>query len=60
MAEETQGTQEAAEKKNKKVNKLKKELISSKIEELEKGKQTASKYYKHLLQRKMELEQKVS
>jgi len=43
-------------KKTKKINRMTLEELASKIEEIEKGNLTASKYYKHLMQRKRELE----
>ncbi|HOW81129.1 MAG TPA: hypothetical protein PK573_01105 [Spirochaetota bacterium] len=60
MAEE-QKTQEgqqgeAAPAKNKKINKLDARAINAKIGEMEEKKQTTSRYYKHLLQRKKEAE----
>ena len=62
MAEEEKkevAAPEAAEpstsKKNKKINRLPADKITTKIEELENKKMTLSVYYKHLLQRKKEL-----
>jgi hypothetical protein len=66
MADEAQATQpaegaaapegaQAAASKTKKINKMTAKEISSKIEELEKGSMTGSKYYKQLLQRKKEM-----
>ena len=43
-------------KKTDKINRMTLEELKSKIEEIEKGKLTASVYYKHLMQRKRELE----
>jgi hypothetical protein len=58
MAEETQtqeGSQQAA-KKTKKVNRLTAAELQQKISDFESSQQTKSVYYKHLLQRKRELE----
>ena len=58
MAEETQsqeGSQQAA-KKAKKVNRLTAAELQQKINDFESSQQTKSVYYKHLLQRKRELE----
>ena len=66
MAEETQKTQPAeqtaapeggqtADKKNKKINRLDANELTSRIEAIETSTMTGSKYYKHLLQRKREI-----
>lgn len=58
MAEETQareGTQQG-EKKTKKVNKLTLAELDKKISDFESSQQTKSVYFKHLLQRKREIE----
>ncbi len=68
MAEETKATQnpEAAQapaddaqasskKKTKKINRMTDKELASKIEGLEGGKMAGSVYYRHLLQRKAEL-----
>jgi len=46
----------SAVNKKKKINRLLIEELNSKIEEIVKTNMTKSKYYKHLLQRKKELE----
>ncbi len=58
---EEQGTETAAQgekksDKNKKINRLSSGDINSKIENLEKTNQIRSKYYKHLLDRRNELQ----
>lgn len=65
MADEVQATQStegategaAVKAKNKKINRITLNDLAVKIEEIEKGNATGSKYYKHLLQRKREMEQ---
>jgi hypothetical protein len=60
MAEEnaTQNTEGAAQggKRNKKINRMSAQDLESRIEDIQKAGFTGSKYYKHLLQRKQELE----
>ena len=69
MAEEVQATQNpegaapatgeagaAPGKKTKKINRMTAKELASKIENIESAKMAGSKYYKHLLQRKTELE----
>ena len=56
MAEEETTQSETPSKKNKKINKLSIEELNAKIEELKKGNHTNSRYYKHLLIRKQELQ----
>jgi hypothetical protein len=51
MADEAQGAQEATAKKTKKVNRLPKDQIAKKIDELEKAGQMKCKYYIHLQER---------
>jgi len=43
-------------KKTKKINRMSLKELTSKIEAIDNGKTAGSKYYKHLLQRKAELE----
>jgi hypothetical protein len=42
--------------KNRKINRMTAQVLESKIEDIEKAGFTESTYYKHLLQRKRELE----
>ncbi|MBP7734753.1 MAG: hypothetical protein KA369_02145 [Spirochaetes bacterium] len=66
MADEVQATQpaegaaapegaQAAAGKTKKINRMTAKELTSKLEEIEKGNMTGSKYYKQLLQRKKEM-----
>lgn len=58
MAEETQAQEsgQQAGKKTKKINRLTLAEIQKKIGDFESAQQTKSVYYKHLLQRKREIE----
>ena len=58
QGEATEQAEASQETKNKKINKLSMEELNSKIEALGKDKQTYSRYYKHLLARKQELNMK--
>lgn len=51
MAEENK----AAPAKNKKINRLKKDELKKKIDEIEKGNHVKSRYYRHLMMRAVEL-----
>ncbi len=51
MADEAQGAKEEKGKKTKKVNRLAKDQIAKKIDELEKAGQMKCKYYLHLQDR---------
>jgi len=55
-AESTEGEAPAAPSKPKKINRLSSEEIMKKISALDENGQSQSKYYKHLAQRKAELE----
>lgn len=55
MAEEAQGAQDAKAKKSKKVNRLSKDQIAKKIDEMEKANQVKSRYYFHLKARLKEI-----
>jgi hypothetical protein len=50
---------QATGKKRAKINRMDAAALASKIEELEKSSMSGSKYYKHLLQRKRELESSI-
>jgi len=61
MSEEVKEVQEAAPEtaatgKKKKVNRLSKEDLDKKINELNEKKQNHSRYYKHLIERKKQME----
>ena len=56
MAEEEIPQSEASSKKNKKINKLSIDELNQKIEEFEKANQKNSRYYKHLVIRRQELQ----
>jgi len=59
MAEEVQATQEsqgATQAKNKKITKFSLDELNKKIDELEKSQNLRSRYYKHLLNRRKELQ----
>lgn len=56
MSEETQAAEAGAPQKKKKINKLTSEELAKKIAVFEDARHTKSVYYKHLIQRKKELE----
>jgi hypothetical protein len=63
MADEAQTpqaaqTEGAAAKKNSKINRLTTAELNSKIAAFEQSNQTKSKYYKHLLERRQEIQPK--
>ncbi|MDY6970011.1 MAG: hypothetical protein SVR08_15335 [Spirochaetota bacterium] len=57
-AESVEQASTSQKAKNKKINKLSADELNSKLEVLDKDKQTYSRYYKHLLARKQELNMK--
>lgn len=56
MSEEQSIQNETISKKNKKINQFSMDELNQKIEEMGKANQTKSRYYKHLLERRDELQ----
>ncbi|HQP48475.1 MAG TPA: hypothetical protein PKX12_07070 [Spirochaetota bacterium] len=56
MSEENQATEAGTPQKKKKINRLSAEEIAKKISAFEDAQHTKSVYYKHLVQRKKEME----